>query len=175
MGSDVRSGGSSYDRGRLRRTTDGRRGTAPGARGRTAYRIALAADATPAERTAARELAEYLHKVTGATLRIGPPPAAVTGALIAVGPGAAKVVAPDLDLNMQALGEDGIVLKTVGEHLVLTGPAASLVAASSPTLTQSSPVENVLAMFEAIRELGQYRLRLGQHGSRLLPGTEDVR
>ena len=88
--------------------------------GKAVCAIALAADATPTEQTAARELAEYLNRITGATFSIGPP-SAVTGALIAVGPGAAKVVAPDLDLNKQALGEDGIVLKTVGKNLVLTG------------------------------------------------------
>jgi len=93
--------------------------------GKAACAIAVAKDATAAEQTAARELAEYLRKVTGATFRSGPPPSTAGGALIAVGPGAAKAVVPDLDLNKKALGEDGIVLKTVGKHLVLTGAEGS--------------------------------------------------
>ena len=89
--------------------------------GKAACRIVVAADASAAEQTAARELAEYLHKVTGAAFSIGLPSAAAAGALIAVGPGAAKTVAPGLDLDKKTLGEDGIVLKTVGKNLVLTG------------------------------------------------------
>ncbi|MBU0608149.1 MAG: DUF4838 domain-containing protein, partial [Armatimonadetes bacterium] len=89
--------------------------------GKALCAVAVAANASAPEQTAARELAEYLHKVTGATFSIGPPPAATTGALIAVGPSAAKFLAPGLDLDKKALGEDGIVLKTVGKNLVLTG------------------------------------------------------
>ena len=93
--------------------------------GKASCRVAVAADATATERTAARELAEYLNKVTGATFSVGRPSAVTGGAVIAVGPGAAKAVAPDLDLNKKTLGEDGIVLKTVGKHLVLTGAEGS--------------------------------------------------
>ena len=89
--------------------------------GKAACQIAIAADASAAEQTAACELAEYLHKVTGATFRIGPPSSTADGAQIGVGPGAARTVAPGLDLDRKTLGEDGIVLKTVGGNLVLTG------------------------------------------------------
>ena len=48
--------------------------------------------------------------------------------VIAVGPGAAKSAAPELDLTKAGpagLGEDGIVLKSVGRNLILTGAEGS--------------------------------------------------
>jgi len=96
--------------------------------GQTTYRIALAADATPAEQTAARELAVYLGKVTGADFSVGGSTGASGKPVIAVGPGAARLLAPDLDLaktGPTGLGDDGIVLKTVGENLVFTGAEGS--------------------------------------------------
>ncbi|MFN5757285.1 MAG: DUF4838 domain-containing protein [Planctomycetia bacterium] len=90
----------------------------------TPYVITLADDATEPEKNAAGELAAYLKKVTGAEFAIVAPAAAKGEPVIAVGPGAARVVAPTLDLaraGATGLGDDGIVLKVVGKHLVLTG------------------------------------------------------
>lgn len=96
--------------------------------GRTEYVIALARDAAPPEKTAARELRHYLGLATGAELAILDSAGAAGRAVIAVGPGAARLVAPDLDLERTGdggLGHDGIVLTTVGKHLVLTGAEGS--------------------------------------------------
>ncbi|MEI6501325.1 MAG: hypothetical protein WCP21_09915 [Armatimonadota bacterium] len=87
--------------------------------GKAVCAIAVAADATPAEQTAARELAVYLLRVTGARFIVGPPPATAGGAPIAVGPGAAKTLAPSLDLDRKALGEDGIVLSRAEDTLAI--------------------------------------------------------
>jgi hypothetical protein len=90
--------------------------------GTARYDIAVAADASPVEQTAATQLQSYLKKITGADF-----PVVTVGAkgsskpVIAVGPGAALSVAPTLDLSLTELGDDGIVLKTVGENLILTG------------------------------------------------------
>jgi len=86
--------------------------------------IALAPNASAPERTAANELATYLKRLTGAEFAVAKPADAAGKSMIAVGPGAAKAIAPNMDLakdgNM-GLGEDGIVLKTAPPHLVLTG------------------------------------------------------
>jgi hypothetical protein len=87
----------------------------------TTYVIALAAGAPPAERTAARELGDYLKQVSGATFEIKnedeiPP----TQAQILVGAG--KRVHELLPTQLwKDLGTDGIVIKTAGKNLILVG------------------------------------------------------
>ena len=86
--------------------------------------IVLAPNASVSERTAANELAVYLQRLTGAEFAVVKPADAAGKSMIAVGPGAAKAVAPNMDLAKEGnngLGEDGIVLKTAPPHLVLTG------------------------------------------------------
>lgn len=90
--------------------------------------IALADSASAPEKTAAAELAAYLKKVTGAEFPIVKPQELAGRPAIAVGPGAAKVLLPELDLvkaGEQGLGEDGIVLKSAGPNLILTGAEGS--------------------------------------------------
>jgi hypothetical protein len=88
---------------------------------KTAYTIALAADAIPAERTAAEQLQKYLQQVTGASFPLQRETAVKADApQILVGAGArVKSLLPTQDWN--ALGHDGIVLKTVGQKLILAG------------------------------------------------------
>jgi hypothetical protein len=84
----------------------------------TDYGIFVAADATAAEKHAADELAGYLKQVTGAPFAIVheiPEQKPV----LAVGAGAAGLVSPGIELK--DLGNDGIVLRTVGRNVVLTG------------------------------------------------------
>jgi len=97
--------------------------------------ITLAETASPAEKTAANELATYLEKVTGASFPIIKPGEAAGRQVIAVGPGAARALAPDLDLakaGENGLGEDGILIKTLlsettdqSSSLILTGAEGS--------------------------------------------------
>ena len=89
--------------------------------GTARYGIAVAADASAAERTAAIELQTYLKKITGADFPVPPAGGTSSRPVISVGSGAALAVAPKLDLSKSELGDDGIVLKTVGKNLVLTG------------------------------------------------------
>ena len=85
------------------------------------YVIVLADQATGPERTAAAELQQHLKAVTGATLPVLEEKATGSGAKrIVVGvPGALTTVLPNLDIA--ALGRDGIVMKTVGDTLYLAG------------------------------------------------------
>lgn len=80
--------------------------------------IVLAADAAEPERHAANELAGFLRQITGATFEIQAPPAAGQFRLL-VGPGAAKSAAADFSTD--GLGSDGIVIRTVGNDLILAG------------------------------------------------------
>lgn len=89
--------------------------------GNTDYGIVVAADAIPPERTAARELHDYLQKVTGADFPLeSTRDARPVAKKIVVGPNALfHAAAPDVDLK--SLGRDGIVMRTVGDVLFLAG------------------------------------------------------
>jgi len=80
--------------------------------------IVVAADAEESERYAATELAGFLRQITGAEFEIKAPPAAGQSRLL-VGPGAAKSAVTDFSTD--GLGSDGIVIRTVGDDLILAG------------------------------------------------------
>lgn len=101
--------------------------------GRSPYVIALAHDAIPAEKTAARQFSEYVQKISGARLPIKPEgqvPAGQPQVLIGSGIRVKKMLPGQ---NWKALGTDGIVVKTVGRNLILAGgrPRGSLYAVST--------------------------------------------
>lgn len=81
--------------------------------------IVVAEDAQAAERTAAAELQEHLQAVTGAAFPVQPT-AAPDAKAIVVGPSPLLAEAhPDVDLG--ALGRDGIVLKSNDTRVYLAG------------------------------------------------------
>jgi len=80
--------------------------------------IVVADDAEESERHAANELAGFLWQITGAKFEIQAPPAAGQSRLL-VGPGAAKSAVADFSTD--GLGSDGIVIRTVGDDLILAG------------------------------------------------------
>lgn len=98
--------------------------------GRTDFRIVIGRDAIEPEKTAARELSGYLKQVTGADFHIRSESQVRSDApQIVVGQcSRAKSILAGVDWN--ALGYDGIVLKTKGNTLVLAGgrPRGSLYA-----------------------------------------------
>jgi len=82
--------------------------------------IVVPVAATPVELSAARELQEHLANVTGAHFGIDTEAAPKAGPRLLVGnTAAARGLVPGLD--PQALAYDGIVLKTIGDDLILTG------------------------------------------------------
>jgi len=120
---------------------------------RTNYTIVTASGATVAEQHAAKELATFLKRVTGATFPIKLVSEAGEGPRLLVGPGEpVRAVAPDLKL--EELGRDGFVLETRRPHLILAGdrPRGTLYAAA-----------------------GQPGERPGGLGGSVLPGTGGVR
>jgi hypothetical protein len=85
--------------------------------GRTDLVIVAADDAPPLEKMAAEELRRYLKQITTAEFPIRKE---AEGGAIHVGPTeAVKRLAPDVD--WAALDPDGIVIRTVGDKLVLAG------------------------------------------------------
>jgi hypothetical protein len=86
--------------------------------GRAKAVIVVAADAIEPERHAAEELAGFLRQITGAEFEIQSSPAAGQCNLL-VGPDAAKLA--EADFSTDGLGSDGIVIRTVGKDLILTG------------------------------------------------------
>lgn len=88
--------------------------------GATEYQIVTQAGATPAELNAARELAETLAAVTGATFPVREVGDDLPSRAIVVGPGpVAQRLAPELPL--ERLGLEEIVIETRGDHLLLLG------------------------------------------------------
>ena len=89
--------------------------------GKSDYVICLAASATPVEQTAAKELQDHLEKVTGAKLEIRAENEVPTEAKqIVVGQSSRmRSLAPQVDV--EKLGHDGIVVKTVGRNVILVG------------------------------------------------------
>ena len=81
--------------------------------------IVLAADASEAEQHAAAELSEFLTQITGAKFETTATASSLNSAHILVGPGAAKQADPDFTTD--GLGTDGIVIRTVGNNLILAG------------------------------------------------------
>lgn len=89
--------------------------------GKTDYAIVVARDAIEPERNAAKELQDYLKQVTGATFAIHTDAEAPTSeAEILIGQSEqVRKLVPKIDWD--SLGQDGIVMKTVGKRLILAG------------------------------------------------------
>ncbi|HBO42983.1 MAG TPA: hypothetical protein DD670_03420 [Planctomycetaceae bacterium] len=89
--------------------------------GQSDYVIVLPDKPTEVEATAAGELRDHLEQVTGAKLEIVPEnQAAPDRRAILIGAAErARRLLPEVDLK--GLGPDGIVVRTVGDQLVLTG------------------------------------------------------
>jgi hypothetical protein len=114
-------------------STPGLAGTTLAQNGKTQFVIALAADAIPAEKNAALQLQKYLRQVTGAEFPIqSETEVAATAPQILVGNGTrAARLAPPQAGSTPSIGGDGIVIKTVGDNvLILSGdrPRGSLYA-----------------------------------------------
>src|SRR5688572_3489379 len=93
--------------------------------GRATCVIVIADDAPATDKTAAKELAEQLSAVTGGTFDIkveSDVPADAPQILVGPSKRARELVG---DVDWTALGPDGIVIKTAGPHLVLTGAPAA--------------------------------------------------
>ncbi len=80
--------------------------------------IVIAEDASEPEQHAAAELADFLRQITGAKFEIIHPPVAGRPRLL-VGPKAAKLA--ESDFTVEGLGTDGIVIRSVGNDLILAG------------------------------------------------------
>ncbi len=90
--------------------------------GRSNYRIQVAVDADAVTMHAAGELARYLQLITGS----GFLPLTSSGdgsaqRLIVVGQGAKAMAELAPDLSFEGLGEDGFLIRTVGEHILIAG------------------------------------------------------
>lgn len=86
----------------------------------TDYVITLDARASAPERHAARELADHLHRITGARFRTMTPAAARGKPALAVGPGAALAAGLPA-ASFRRLGAEGLVVQSVRRHIALTG------------------------------------------------------
>ena len=86
--------------------------------GQSNYTIVIDRHCSPSERHGAEELQMFLEQICGAELPISR--VKVTGPKIVVGRSKALDRLP-VDIDFEALGDEGFVIKTVGPHLVLAG------------------------------------------------------
>ncbi len=80
--------------------------------------IVVAADASEPEQYAAKELAEFLGQITGSTFKVLSEEDEQASCIL-VGPGAARQA--DAQFSTDGLGAEGIVMRTVGDDLILAG------------------------------------------------------
>ena len=80
--------------------------------------IVVASDASLSVKHAADELARFLHRITGGDFE-RTSAAREAGSNLFVGPAAAKRA--DTDFTTEGLGEEGVVIRTVGDDLILAG------------------------------------------------------
>lgn len=88
--------------------------------GKAKATIIVGQDATAPEKYAADELANYLKQITGAEFNKSTDPSAVSGTKIFIGQTAmVKAMLPDFDWS--SVKGDGIIIKTIGNNLILSG------------------------------------------------------
>jgi hypothetical protein len=88
--------------------------------GASDFRIVIAADASPSEKHAAAELQHFLQEISGAQLPIVSDDAGMTAHEILVGD-SAHLRKLNEQIDWQALGDEGFVIKTSAGHLILAG------------------------------------------------------
>jgi len=89
--------------------------------GQSDYVIVTAADAPAPEQTAAAELQSHLREVTGAELPIRPEADVPAGAKQILAGISSRLQERAPDVNFEMLGQDGILMRTVGQDLLLAG------------------------------------------------------
>lgn len=90
--------------------------------GRALSVIVVAPNAPAVELNAARALQSTLQQITGAPFVLQTDGSQdLSHPVIAVGPAAARWVDPKLDLGIKTLGQEGIVIRAAGDHLILSG------------------------------------------------------
>ena len=128
--------------------------------GKSAYVIALAADAIPAEKTAASELQATLQQISGARLPIQDE-SAVTETAPQIVVGASTRARKLAGAQLKKIGKDGIVIQTVGRNLVLAGdrPRGTLYAVGefleSLDVRHWTPTESFVPKKSTLRVLAQ--------------------
>lgn len=92
--------------------------------GRTEYRVYVATGEDAVVHQAAKELAQYLHSITGAKFPVvsgARPPA---GPLLVVGRNNALARQLGRSIDYDALSDDGFALRTLGESVLITGASS---------------------------------------------------
>ena len=92
--------------------------------GRPTATIVTSSSPTKNARTAANELQEYIEKISGAKLPIAGDSTSLSGCLVLVGPSKFTDRVPNLKIpsgRTKDLREEGFVIRTHGNHLVLAG------------------------------------------------------
>ena len=88
-----------------------------------AYTIVTSGEASRCELYAAQELQKYLEMITGQALPLRSESEDVTGGMILVGAGE-RTKQLGVEVDLEDLGDEGLLIRTVGPHLVIAGGRA---------------------------------------------------
>ncbi len=88
--------------------------------GRSAYRIVVAEGASPSTKQGAKELQRFLKQMTGAELPIASDQQPLGSHEIVLGKNA-HLKELKVEIDFSALGREGYVIRTLGNHLVIAG------------------------------------------------------
>ena len=89
-------------------------------RGKTAYSIVLGENASPSERHGAKELQVFLQIISGAFFPIAFEAETGSGPAIFLGE-SRRLSQVDKSIDFPSFGNEGFIIKTSGEHLILAG------------------------------------------------------
>lgn len=90
--------------------------------GKTDYVIVLSSKASPSEKFAAEELADHVRQISGATLPVKTSDGDLPKRAVVLGNSPA-VAGLGVTVDLESLGTDGYVIRTVGDRLVIVGGA----------------------------------------------------
>lgn len=88
--------------------------------GLTSWHIVVSWDAPEPQKYAADELQHFIYKISGAVIPVVTDKVEKRGPEILVGP-SNRYKEYEIDLDFEKLGEEGFIIKTVGENIVITG------------------------------------------------------
>ncbi|HEY8458271.1 MAG TPA: DUF4838 domain-containing protein [Actinopolymorphaceae bacterium] len=92
--------------------------------GRTSYRVFVGTGEDVVVRQAAKELAQYLHRITGAKFRVVSGQHLPAGRLLVVGRKNALARKLERTIDYDALSDDGFALRTLGHNVLIAGASS---------------------------------------------------
>ena len=89
--------------------------------GETDYRIVISHNASPSEKHAANELKHFLRSISGTDIPVVTDEEEIDEKEILIGDSLHLENIKDIDVDFRALGDEGFIIKTLGDYLIIAG------------------------------------------------------